>query len=174
MPQPPLKIKPHLTYGEITERYRKCKRGREKSYWHLIKLMTDPKKEMLVKEAAETVGFCQRWARILVHRYNEEGADNFIDKRRNNQGREPYLDDKQQEALKKALTKQKPPGGGLWTGPRVAAWIKKKTRKNITSAGAWNWIVKSGFTLQVPRPKNIKAASEAEMEDFKKNWMPSL
>ena len=94
MPQPPLKIKPHLTYGEITERYRKCKRGREKSYWHLIKLMTDPKKEMLVKEAAETVGFCQRWARILVHRYNEEGADNFIDKRRNNQGRDvkyPFL-----------------------------------------------------------------------------------
>jgi len=174
MSQALLRIKPHLTREEMTRRYRTCKNAREKSYWHLIWLMDNPQKTISVKEAAQTVGFCQRWARTLVHRYNEEGAGNFIDKRRNNQGRQPYLDDKQQEALKHALTKQKPPGGGLWTGPRVAMWIKKKTRKNITPAGAWNWIVRSGFALQVPRPKNIKAASEAETADFKKNWRPSL
>ena len=171
MPQPPLRIKPHLTHEEITKRYRKCKQGREKSYWHLIWLMADPKKEILITEAAQIVGFCQRWARILVNRYNQEGAENLIDQRRNNEGRQPILNDSQQEALKKALTKQKPPGGGLWTGPRVAVWIKKRTKKNITPQGAWNWIVKSGFTLQVPRPKNIKAATEKEMKGFKKNWI---
>lgn len=166
---PPLKIKPHLTYEEITKRYRECKKGREKSYWHLIWIMANPKRELLVTEAAKTVGFCQRWARTLVNRFNEDGPENFIDKRRNNEGRKPFLDSKQQEALKKALTKQKPPGGGLWTGPKVADWIKKKTTKNITPAGAWNWIVKSGFTLQVPRPKNGKSASKGEVKKFKKN-----
>lgn len=168
MSQPPLRIKPHLSYAEITKQYRECKTGREKSYWHLIWIMSNPKKEILVTEAAQTVGFCQRWARILVNRYNTEGYENLIDKRRNNQGRQPFLNDKLQKELKKALTKQRPPGGGLWTGPKVAAWIEKKTQKNITPAGAWNWIVKSNFTRQVPRPKNIKSATKKETKDFKK------
>lgn len=173
MPQPPLRIKPHLTYFQISERYRKCKNAREKSYWHVIKLMADPKRERLVTEAAQLVGYCQNWARILVRRYNEEGPDNFIDKRKNNQGREAFLNDKQQEELKNILINKRPPDGGLWTGPKVAAWIKKKTKKNITSVGAWKWIRKSGFTLQVPRPKNIQSATEQEVVEFKKNWMPS-
>jgi len=173
MPQPPLRIKPHLTHEEITERYRKCKNAREKSYWHLIKLMADPKKERLVTEAAQIVGFCQNWARTLAHRYNEEGPENFIDKRKNNQGREAFLNDEQQEELKKILIEKRPPDGGLWTGPKVALWIKKKTKKNITAVGAWKWIRKSGFTLQVPRPKNIKAATPEETEVFKKNWQLS-
>lgn len=174
MPQPPLKVKPHLTPAQISERYRNCKDAREKSYWHLIKLMSHPKKEMLVTEAAEIVGFCPNWARILVRRYNEEGADNFIDKRKNNEGREPFLNEKQQEELKKMLLSKRPPDGGLWTGPKVATWIKKKTKKNITEVGAWKWIRKSGFTLQVPRPKNILSANEKEVVEFKKNWLPSL
>jgi len=171
MPQPALRIKPHLSHEEITKQYRKCKKGREKSYWHLIWIMSNPGKEILVTQAAQTVGFCQRWARILVNRYNEEGPENFIDKRRNNQGRPAFLSDEQQKELVKVITKQKPPGGGLWTGPKVAAWIKKKTKKNITAAGAWNWIIKSGFTLQVPRPKNIQSANQKEVLDFKKNWI---
>lgn len=173
MPQPPLRIKPHLTYADVTNRYKTCKNAREKSYWHLVWLMADPKKEILVTEAAQIVGFCQRWARILVNRYNNEGYENFIDKRTNNQGRQAFLSDEQQKSLRKALLKQKPPGGGLWTGPKVANWIKKKTKKNITTVGAWKWIRKSGFTLQIPRPKDIRAASNAEMTEFKKNWILS-
>jgi transposase len=174
MPQPALKIKPHLSHEEITKNYRTCKKGREKSYWHLIWLMANPKKEILVTEAAQAVGFCQRWARTLVNRYNDEGPKNFIDKRSLNHGRPSFLNEEQQKELIKAITKQKPPGGGLWTGPKVAAWIKKKTKRSITAAGAWNWIIKLGFTLQVPRPKNIKSATEKEMQEFKKNWMLNL
>lgn len=173
MPQPPLRIKSHLTYEEINKRYRECKNAREKSYWQLIKLMADPKKERLVTEVAQIVGFCQNWARTLTHRYNEEGPDNFIDKRKNNQGRVPFLNDKQQEELKNELINKRPPDGGLWTGPKVALWIKKKTKKNITGVGAWKWIRKAGFTLQVPRPKNIKAANAEDVTEFKKNWQLS-
>jgi transposase len=136
--------------------------------------MSNPKKEMLVTEAAETVGFCQRWARILVGRYNKEGGEGLADKRKDNLGRSAFLDEKQQKQLKKMILSKRPPGGGLWTGPNVAAWIEKKTKKHITAVGAWKWIKKSGFTLQVPRPKNIKSASGKEMESFKKNWIPNF
>lgn len=167
---PPLRVKPHLTHEEISQRYRKCKNSIEKSRWQLIWLMTMPKKELLVTEAAQSVGFCQNWARILVHRYNNEGPEEFIDKRKNNVGKKPFLDEKQQQTLKDMLTKKRPPDGGLWTGPKVAKWIERKTKKHITAVGAWKWIRKSGFTLQVPRPKNIQSANEKEVKEFKKNW----
>ncbi len=170
----PMQIKPHLSYEEITKKYKACKDARQKSYWHLIKLMTDPKKEILVTEAAEIVGFCQNWARILVKRYNEEGADNFIDKRKNNEGGKFLLSKKQQKELKNAQINTRPSDGGLWTGPKVALWIEEKTKKHITAVGAWKWIKRLGFTLQVPRPKNIQAASVEEAAEFKKNWILNL
>lgn len=173
MPQPPLKIKPHLSHEEIGQYYRKCKNPIEKTRWQLIWLMSNPKKEILVTEAAQTVGFCQRWARILVGRYNDEGGEGLSDKRKDNPGKSAFLNEKQQEQLKKMLLNKRPPDGGLWTGPKVAAWIEKKTKKHITAVGAWKWIKKSGFTLQVPRPKNIKAATEKETAEFKKNWILS-
>jgi transposase len=171
MPQPALKVKPHLTHEEVGQRYRKCKNPIEKSRWQLIWLMTNPKKEILVTEAAEIVGFCSNWARILVHRYNSEGSEKFIDKRKNNKGKKAFLNKKLQKELRNTLINKRPPDGGLWTGPKVAAWIEKKTKKHITAVGAWKWIGKLGFTLQVPRPKNIQAANEKEKKEFKKNWI---
>ena len=170
MPQQLLRIKPHLSYDELTKRYRKCKNSTEKSRWHLLVLMDNAKKITTVKEAAQIVGYCQRWARELVHRYNEEGPDNYIDKRKNNKGGKFLLNEKQQAELKKLLISKKPPDGGLWTGPKVALWIKRKTKKKITAVGAWKWIRRLGFTLQVPRPKNIQSATEKEATEFKKNW----
>jgi len=173
MPQATLKIKPHLSHEEITKQYRKCKNPVEKSRWHLIWLMNNPENAILVTKAAQTVGFCQRWARTLVNRYNKEGAEGLSDKRKNNQGKTAFLTKKQQTELKKLLTDKRPPDGGLWTGPKVADWIEKKAKKHITAVGAWKWIRKSGFTLQVPRPKNIKSADEKETKKFKKNWLPN-
>ena len=168
---PSMQIKPHLTHEEITKKYRVCKDARQKSYWHLIKLMTDPRREILGKEAAQIVGFCQNWARILIKRYNEEGEKNFIDKRKNNEGGRFFLSEKQQKELKNILLNKRPPDGGLWTGPKVAMWIEEKTKKHITPVGAWKWIKRLGFTLQVPRPKNIQSASQKEATEFKKNWI---
>lgn len=169
-----LRIKKHLSFEEVTARYKICPNPREKSYWHLVWLMAHPNNPRSVLEAAKIVGFCKNWARTLAHRYNEEGPENFIDKRKRNKGKEPILDKKQQASLRKTLTKKRPPDGGLWTGPKVAKWIEEKTKKPISSVGGWKWIRRSGFTLQIPRPKNNKSATPKETEDFKKNWMPSM
>lgn len=174
MPMPTLKIKPHLTHEEVGRRYRKCKNSVEKSRWHLIWIMTNPQKEIRVRQAAEMVGFCNNWARIIIHRYNEEGIENFIDQRKNNKGKKATLNKKQQKELRDMLINKRPPDGGLWTGPKVALWIEEKTKNHITAVGAWKWMKRLGFTLQVPRPKNIKAANENETKEFKKNWSLSF
>lgn len=164
-----LRIKPRLTYQEITQRYRSCKNPREKSRWHLIWLMANPAKPMLVAEAAEIVGFCQRWARTIANRYNQEGADGLIDKRKNNPGQEPAINKKQQNRLKKAILNSRPPDGGLWTNVKVANWIEQETGKRPGSTTCLNYLHDLGLTLQQPRTSHSRKATAEEIKQFKKN-----
>lgn len=169
MPMPPLRIQPHLSYKKLTTKYRTCKNTIEKSRWHLIWLMSNPQNPLLVTQAANTVGFCERWARQLVNRYNVEGSQGLADKRRGNQGQEPVLDDKQKQKLSYALTKEQPNDKGLWTSPKVADWIEQATGTRPTNQTGLNYLHELGFTLQQPRPTNIKTATELEIKSFKKN-----
>jgi len=169
MPQAPLRVAPHLTPEDLEEKYKHCTNVCNKTRWHLLWLMTKPKKTTLVTEAAETVGMCQRWARILVRRYNEGGEEALVDQRKNNTGREPLLSSEQQEKLKKTLTEERPEDGGLWTGPKVAKWITKETSQPITPQGAWLWLQKMSFSPHVPRPSHTKSATLEEQAAFKKN-----
>lgn len=170
MPQTLLRPKAHLSYNELTQHYRLCKDSREKTYWQLIWLMSNPEKPLSVKQAANTVGFCQRWARQLVHRYNNEGAKGLIDKRKNNLGsQEPALNEKQKDKLRYTLLYESPADGGLWTSVKVADWIKQETGKLPVKTTGWNYLKALGFTLQQPRPLHQKAATEEEIKQFKKN-----
>jgi len=169
MAQAPLTVKPHLSFIEIESRYKTCKNPRNKTRWQLIWLMTRPEKPLRVTDAAESVGYCERWARLLVGRYNAGGADTLIDQRKNNKGKTPILDSEQIEKLKTALTQERPPDGGLWTGPKVAQWIERETKTAVTPQGAWFWLRKIAFTLHVPRPAHTKSASPEERDAFKKN-----
>jgi len=171
MPQTLLKPKPHLSYHELAQRYRSCKNSREKTHWQLIWLMANPEKPLLVKQAAETVGFCQRWARQLVHRYNAAGAKGLIDKRKDNMGgQEPALNQKQKDKLRNALLNEAPADGGLWTSVKVAEWIKQETGKLPVKTTGWHYLKALGFTLQQPRPLHKKAATLEEIKQFKKNF----
>jgi transposase len=100
-------------------------------------------------------------------------VDGVVDRRKNNEGRTAFLTKKQQKELVNAILKKRLPDDGLWTAPKVARWIEEKSKKPITTVGAWKWIRRSGFTLQVPRPKNIQSATKKEEDQFKKNWLPN-
>lgn len=169
MAQAPLRVKSHLTYRELTQRYRICKNSIEKSRWHLIWLMANPSKPIMVTKAAKTVGFCQRWARTLVRRYNENGENGLIDQRKNNQGNKPVLDEKQKKELKKTVLNDKPSDGGLWTSVKIANWIKEKTGKRPTTRTGLNYLYDLGFTLQQPRTSHSQKATPEEIKQFKKN-----
>lgn len=170
MPHAPLRIKPHLAYEELTNCYRFCKNPIEKTRWQLIWLMANPVEPKLVTEAAKTIGFSERWARILVKRYNNNGPNGLMDQRRNNEGQKPALNEKQKVKLKNILLNEKPPDKGLWTSVKVADWIEQTTGYRPSAVTGWNYLRTLGFTLQQPRPRHSQAASPAEIRAFKKNF----
>jgi transposase len=79
----------------------------------------------------------------------------------------PTLNAKQAQALETAL-RGPAPDGGLWTSPKVATWIKKKTGKQLHATTAWRAMRAAGFSLQIPRPRHRQAATADEQTALKK------
>ncbi len=63
------------------------------------------------------------------------------DRRQNNPGAEPLLNDVELAQLWQAL-QSKPEDGGLWNGPKVAAWISELLGRKV-SPRAWMGILNS-------------------------------
>jgi transposase len=163
----PLVVERHLTPKQIDQRFRECCQPREKSHWHVIWLLTRPDTQLTAHSAAKLVGVSPAWAAEMVKRWNRHGPDGLIDGRREN-GNAPLLAPRQREHLFARL--QEPaPGGGLWSGPKVAAYVQQRWGYCINPATGWKWMRRLGFTLQVPRPCHPRAASPAERRGWKKS-----
>lgn len=169
MPHALLRVTPHLSYREIQKRYQRAVTARLQQYWNIIRLMSHPSKPLSVQEAAHAAGFSQRWARQLVHRYNTKGPESFYDQRKHNPGQAPLLSQTQKAKLRDAISSGLAPDGGLWTSVKVADWIEEATGYRPSGVTGWHYLLDLGFTLQVPRPHNAKAASPEEVAAFKKN-----
>lgn len=157
-------IKPHLSVAELQERFRGCDQGREKIYWQVILLRAQGRS---TDDVADICGFKTDWVRQLVRRYNAEGPDALRDRRRDN-GKERLMNDEQLEELRQAVLTSSPPGGGLWTGPKVAAWMTKKLNREVSPQLAWDYFQHLGMSKQVPRPRHTGASARAQ-EAWKKN-----
>lgn len=158
-------IQPHLTSSELKVHYLKAKNTVEARQYHMLWLLSKGK---LVPEVADVTGYCSDWIRELVRKYNRKGDTALGDKRQNNKGKTPLLTDKQKQELIEAL-KHPPTDGGLWTGVKVASWMREKTgRSFIYPQRGWQYLVNLGFSLKVPRPTHKKANKKAR-SDFKKN-----
>ena len=108
------------------------------------------------------VGYSDRWVSKVLSRYNAEGPAGLGDKRRGNPGQAPVLSAAQQEALRAAL-EQEPPEGGLWNGPKVAAWIGRAVgRDDIPARRGWVYLKRLGYSLHRPRPAHEDRATPAE------------
>ena len=150
-------VAPHLTADEIEERYRSCRDAAEKTRWHLLWLVTRPDPSRSVADAARVVGLTPRWGRTLVHRYNGAGPDALADGRRSN-GATAKLTAEQRAELLAALA-QLPPDGGLWSGPKVVAFVRHRWGVEVVPSTGWQWLTDLGFRPVVPRPRHPKAAS---------------
>ena len=165
-----LRPAPHLSYQEINQRYKSAHNNRHQKYWNLIRLMAHPDEPYAVTEAAKAVGFGQRWARQLVHRYNQQGPNGFYDQRKHNPGHKPWLTDQQKAQLRSAIMRGHTEDGSLWTNVTVRDWIEKQTGYRPTSKQTGlNYLRNLGFTIQSPRPRHTQAASPAEVATFKKS-----
>ncbi len=159
-------IEPHLSLDKVRERFRSCSNATEKIHWQVILLRQGGRGTV---EVAEICGYKVDWVRRLVRRYNTKGPDSLEDRRRYSKGRRPLLSSAQIEDLREAVLQETPPGGGLWTGPKVAQWMKAKLNRPVSNQRAWDYLQRLGMSKQTPRPRNARASAE-EQTSFKKNF----
>jgi transposase len=107
------------------------------------------------------------WARTILRRWNAEGPGGLANRRPAANSGKPKLTTGQQAELYDAL-QRRPPVGGLWTGPRVAAYARNRFVVAVRPETGWRWLTRLGFSLQVPRPRNPKAATAEEQRGWKR------
>lgn len=158
------RVEPHLTVDELGERFRTCGNAVEKIHWQVIWLRAQGRSS---SEVAEICGYNRDWVHRLVRRYNAKGPDALQDGRRRN-GKKRLLTDEQLAELHDAVLRSTPPGGGLWTGPKVAEWMTKTLGRPVSPQLAWDYLQYLGMSKQMPRPRHVRASAKAQAR-FKKN-----
>lgn len=159
-----LPVVEHLGHEEIDQRYRSCSDAAEKTRWHVLWLVTRPDQPLSATKAAELVGFTPAWGRAILKRYNAHGPEGLTDRRRDN-GADPKLSPQQQAELLAAL-QAPPPDHGLWSGPKVAAYVRDRFGVEVRNQTGWQWLKDLGFRLVVPRPRHPKAATPEEQKEW--------
>ncbi len=159
-------VEEHLDLSELEGRYRSASVATEARHFHVIWLLA---KGHTVREVSEMTSFGQRWLEQLLSRYNTDGPSSLGDRRRSNGSEASILKLEVLAALRGRL-KQPPADGGLWSGPKVAAWMAGELGlEKVAPQRGWEALKAIEWSLQVPRPNNPGAASEEEREAFKKN-----
>lgn len=153
-----VRVSPHLGAEELERRYRRARDPVARSHWHMLWLLATGRQ---LREVAAVTGYSTRWVSAVLHRYNAEGPGGVGDRRRANPGVAPALTSARQVALRAAL-RQPPADGGLWTGPKVAAWIAEQTGRAVGPQCGWEYLKRLDCVLRRPRPRHVKADPEAQ------------
>jgi len=155
----------HLPLKEVGRRYRNCPDPKEKTRWQLIWLLLRTDAPLSCEQAAPLVGLSDVYARVVLKRWNAHGPAGLADRRKSNKS-QGKLTAAQQAELFDTL-RQEPPDGGLWSGPKVAAYVRDRWGIVVCPQSGWRWLKKLGFRLVVPRPRHPKAASA----DEQRRWL---
>lgn len=160
-----IKIRQHLTMGELEHRYETATEPIAKSHFHALWLLS---RGYDIGQVADLLSFSTRWVRILIERYNEGGPDRLGDQRVNN-GTEPtILTAEAMAALRVRLTTP-PDDGGQWTGPKIARWLARFHKlKSVHDQRGWDALMAIGWSIQQPRPRHPDAADEVDRAQLKK------
>jgi transposase len=159
-----LPVVAHLSADEVGRRYRSCSDAREKTRWHLVWLLLRDE-TLSCERAGPLVGLSDAHARTLLKRWNVRGPDGLADRRRANKSPGKLTADRQAEVYD-ALRKE-PPDGGLWSGPKLARYVRDRWGVEVCPETGWRWLRKLGFRLVVPRPRHPKAAGP----DEQRRWL---
>ena len=155
----------HLSVAELEERYLACEDVTSSRHYQTILLLA---KGHSTSEAAEVTAFGMRWIEQLLERYNAIGPSALGDLRRGNGARATVLKPDLLERLRVRLD-QPPPDGGRWSSGKVARWMAQELGlEKLAPQRGWEALKALGWSIQKPRPRNPKAATQAEQEEFKK------
>lgn len=161
----------HLPPDDLEQRYRQSRDPVERSHWHMLWLVA---MGYTCPAVGRLLGYSEDWVRTIVHRYNSHGPAGVADQRHANPGHAPLLTPELRAELEQALTAA-PPDGGLWTSPKVAAWMAERLGRPVTKQRGWEALRALGFTLHQPRTHATTADPDAQ-DAFKKGgsnrrWM---
>lgn len=159
-------IKPHLSAAGLEQRYKTATEPIAKSHFHALWLLSQG---YGIDETAEILSFSTRWVRILIKRYNAGGPERLGDQRVNN-GTEPTILTPGALGELKARLKAPPDDGGQWTGPKIAGWLAQyHGLKSVHDQRGWDALIALGYSIQQPRPRHPRTASEADRARLKKS-----
>src|SRR4051812_11138640 len=113
------RIVDHLPVAALEARYRAARDVTEARHYQAIWLLAQGRSFL---EVGEVMAFAPRWLEELAARYNTHGPAALGDQRRQN-GRAASLLTKDVLAALAERVRTPPDDGGLWSGPKVAAWI---------------------------------------------------
>lgn len=163
------RIANHLSVELLSERYRGAEDAVAKSHFHAIWLLAQGR---AVGEVAGLLAFTPRWVQKLIERYNARGPEALGDRRSGNGSDARLLTADALAALRERLSCA-PPDGGLWSGPKVAAFLAQHHGlARVHAQRGWDALQKLDYSIQRPRPRHALAADAAGQEAFKKNLLP--
>src|SRR5215211_9426933 len=157
----------HLSVSALEQQYRSCTDVTAARHIQAIWLLA---KGHDLAQVSATVSYARRWVERLLARYNAQGPQALGDLRRRNGTHPSVLKPDLLEKLKARLL-DPPPDGGLWTSPKVAAWMASELgRAEVLPHRGWEALKAIGWSVQKPRPRHPAAATPEERAAFKKSW----
>src|SRR4051794_37311755 len=161
----------HLSVSALEQQYRSCTDVTAARHLQTIWLLA---KGHEIAEVAATVSFAQRWVERLLARYNAQGPQALGDLRRRNGTSPSVLRPDLLDKLKARLL-EPPPDGGLWTSPKVAAWMAGELGlAAVLPQRGWEALKAINWSVQKPRPRHPASATPEEREAFKKSRLAKL
>jgi transposase len=149
----------HLSLDALEARFVASRDGRESRHVQTIWLLA---KGDTVAEVSEMTAFGVRWIEQLLARYNAAGPEALGDLRRGNGARATVLTPELLDKLRELL-RAPPADCGVWTSPKVAAWMAGELGlERVAPQRGWEALKAVGWSIQAPRPRNSKAASAEE------------
>jgi transposase len=155
----------HLPIEELEARYRAARDVMEARHYQAIWLLAQGR---TVLEVAEVLAFVPRWVTQLAARYDALGPEALGDRRRRNGKVASLLTPDLLAALAERL-KRPPEDGGLWSGPKVAAWMAAHLGlAKVHPQRGWEALQRIGWSLQAPRPRHARAATPDQRAGFER------
>src|SRR5215217_163692 len=154
----------HLPVAELEARYRAARDATEARHFQAIRLLAQGRTFL---EVAEVLAFVPRWVEQLAARYNASGPEALGDQRRRNGRAATLLTEEVLSALAERV-RTPPEDGGLWSGPKVAAWIARHLGlAAVHPQRGWEALQRIGWSPQAPRPRHARAAGPEEQAAFR-------
>jgi transposase len=160
----------HLSVAALEARYEGCGDVTSSRHFQTIWLLA---KGHTVGQVAAMTSFGRRWIEQLLERYNALGPLALGDLRRGNGAAARVLKPELLALLRVRLA-DPPPDGGVWTSGKVAHWMAGELGlTSLAPQRGWEALRAIDWSIQKPRPRNPKAATPEEQDNFKKKWPTS-